>query len=88
MNLPEKLLNYKNKVAGKYLPVRSDQILKRVFEMDKYYVSTKIDGNICFVNKDSSGISIVSHNNNSFKRPELEKECSEILKNKCGLFVG
>ena len=27
-------------------------------------------------------------NNNSFKRPELEKECSEILKNKCGLFVG
>ena len=88
MNLTEKLLNYKHKVAGKYLPVRSDQICKRVFEMDKYYVSTKIDGNICFVNKDSSGISIVSHNNNSFKRPELEKECSEILKNKCGLFVG
>jgi len=88
MNFPEKILNYKHKVAGKYLPVRSDQILKRVFEMDKYYVSTKIDGNICFVNKDSNGISIVSHNNNSFKRPELEKECSEILKNKCGLFVG
>lgn len=88
MNYPEKILNYKHKVAGKYLPVRSDQILKRVFEMDKYYVSTKIDGNICFVNKDSNGISIVSHNNNSFKRPELEKECSEILKNKCGLFVG
>ena len=88
MNYPEKILNYKHKVAGKYLPVRNDQILKRVFEMDKYYVSTKIDGNICFVNKDSNGISIVSHNNNSFKRPELEKECSEILKNKCGLFVG
>ena len=88
MNLTEKLLNYKHKVAGKYLPVRSDQICKRVFEMDKYYVSTKIDGNICFINKDVDGISIVSHNNNSFKRPELEKECSEILKNKCGLFVG
>ncbi|HIF49315.1 MAG TPA: hypothetical protein EYQ68_05395 [Cytophagales bacterium] len=88
MNLAEKLLNYKHKVAGKYLPVRSDQICKRVFEMDKYYVSTKIDGNICFINKDVDGISIVSHNNNSFKRPELEKECSEILKNKCGLFVG
>ena len=88
MNYPEKILNYKHKVAGKYLPVRNDQILKRVFEMDKYYVSTKIDGNICFVNKESNGISIVSHNNNSFKRPELEKECSEILKNKCGLFVG
>lgn len=88
MSLTEKLLNYKHKVAGKYIPVRSDQITKRVFEMEKYFISTKIDGNICFVNKDSAGVSIVSHNNNSFNRPELEKECLEILKNKNGLFVG
>ena len=88
MNLAEKLLNYKHKVAGKYIPVRSDQITKRVFEMEKYFISTKIDGNICFVNKDTSGVSIVSHNNNSFNRPEIEKECLQILKKKNGLFVG
>ena len=58
MNLAEKLLNYKHKVAGKYIPVRSDQITKRVFEMEKYFISTKIDGNICFVNKDLSLIHI------------------------------
>ena len=46
MSLKEKLLNYKHKVAGKYIPVRSDQITKRVFEMEKYFISTKIDGNI------------------------------------------
>ena len=88
MSIAEKILNYKHKVAGKYIPVRSDQITKRVFEMEKYFISIKIDGNICFVYKDNNDIAIVSHNNNSFNRSELEKECLEILKNKNGLFVG
>ena len=35
--LSEKILNYKNAVASKYLPVRSDQISKRVFDMEKYF---------------------------------------------------
>ena len=88
MNIEEKILNYKHKVAGKYLPIRSDQITKRVFEMEKYFVSKKIDGHICFIKKSISDISIVSYNNNSFNRPELEKECLDSLKNKNGLFVG
>lgn len=88
MSLEEKILNYKHKVAGKYIPVRSDQITKRVFQMEKYFISKKIDGNICFIKKDISDVSIVSHNNNSFNRPELEKECLDTLKNKNGLFVG
>ena len=72
MEFEEIILNYKHKVAGKYLPVRSDLIRKRVFEMDKYYVSTKIDGNICFIDKTNDSVSIVSHNNKSFKRLDLE----------------
>ena len=79
MSLTEKLINYKHKVAGKYIPVRSDQITKRVFEMEKYFISTKIDGNICFIHKKNDKIAITSHNNNSFNRPELEKECLEIF---------
>ena len=88
MNLTEKIIHYKHKVAGKYIPVRSDQITKRVFEMEKYFISTKIDGNICFIHKENDKIAITSHNNNSFNRPELEKECLGILKKKNGLFVG
>ena len=88
MSLTEKLIHYKHKVAGKYIPVRSDQITKRVFEMEKYFISTKIDGNICFIHKENDKIAITSHNNNSFNRPELEKECLGILNKKNGLFVG
>ena len=88
MSLTEKLIHYKHKVAGKYIPVRSDQITKRVFEMEKYFISTKIDGNICFIHKENDKIAITSHNNNSFNRPELEKECLRILNKKNGLFVG
>ena len=86
--LSERLLNYKNTVASKYLPVRSDQISSRVFDLDKYYVSTKIDGHICFILKDKNNITIVNHNSTAFEREELSKEISNILKNEDGIFVG
>ena len=70
----ERLLNYKNTVASKYLPVRSDQISSRVFDLDKYYISTKIDGHICFILKDKNNITIVNHNSTAFEREELIKE--------------
>ena len=41
IDIAEILINYKNTVASKFLPVRSDQIKTRVFELDKYYLSTK-----------------------------------------------
>tara|TARA_B100000945_G_C20424828_1_gene619875 strand:+ start:3669 stop:5015 length:1347 start_codon:yes stop_codon:yes gene_type:complete len=84
----ERLLNYKNTVASKYLPVRSDQISSRVFDLDKYYISTKIDGHICFILKDKNNITIVNHNTTAFEREELSKEISNILKNQDGIFVG
>ena len=84
----ERLLNYKNTVASKYLPVRSDQISSRVFDLDKYYISTKIDGHICFILKDKNNITIVNHNSTAFEREELIKEISNVLKNEGGIFVG
>ena len=36
-------------------PVRGDEITTRVFEFDKYYVSTKIDGHLCFIYKENKG---------------------------------
>ena len=84
----ERLLNYKNTVASKYLPVRSDQISSRVFDLDKYYISTKIDGHICFILKDKNNITIVNHNSTAFEREELIKEISNVLKNEDSIFVG
>ena len=54
IDIAEILINYKNTVASKFLPVRSDQIKTRVFELDKYYLSTKIDGHLCFVLKNGN----------------------------------
>ena len=88
MDIEEKLINYKHKVAGKYLPVRSDQIQTRVFELEKYYLSTKIDGHLCFILKNGKEISILSHNNKAFDRDELTDELSHTLENEDGLFVG
>lgn len=84
----ERLLNYKNTVASKYLPVRSDQISTRVFDLEKYYISTKIDGHICFILKNKNNITIYNHNSTAFEREELSKEISNILKNEDGIFVG
>ena len=86
--LSEKLLNYKNSVASKYIPVRSDQILSRVFDLDKYYVSTKMDGHLCFIIKEKNDISILNHNSNPFDRQELISEIEKILKDDDGVFVG
>jgi hypothetical protein len=88
MDIAEILINYKHNVASKYLPVRADQIGSRVFEMDKYYLSTKIDGHLCFIYKSANNISILNHNNKPFDRPELTQELVSILKDQEGLFVG
>lgn len=88
MDIAELLINYKHNVASKYLPIRGDQIGTRVFEMEKYYLSTKIDGHLCFIYKEGNNISILNHNNKPFDRAELNKELESILKDQEGLFVG
>ena len=86
--LSEKILNYKNAVASKYLPVRSDQISKRVFDMEKYFLSTKIDGQICFIIKKKTSINLVNHNSTPFERQELIDELKNSLKKHEGIYVG
>ncbi len=87
-HISEKILNYKNAVASKYLPVRSDQISKRVFDMEKYFLSTKVDGQICFIIKKNNSINLVNHNSTPFDRKELINELSESLKKHEGVYVG
>ena len=88
IDIAEILINYKNTVASKFLPVRSDQIKTRVFELDKYYLSTKIDGHLCFVLKNGNEVSILSHNSKPFEREELKEEIANKLVKDDGLFAG
>ena len=44
--LIDKAKTYKRAVARRYLPVSSEEIVSKVREADKYYLSTKFDGHL------------------------------------------
>ena len=73
----EKLKNYKHNRASRFIPVREGEIISRVFELEKYYVSTKYDGHLCFLIKSGQSV-LCNYNGISFERPELLKEFEEI----------
>ena len=49
----EIIRSYKSNQASKYIPVRGDEILTRIFDCEKYHISTKHDGHLCFIIKKS-----------------------------------
>ena len=79
---------YKNTQSSKYIPVRGDEILTRVFEFEKYFVSTKIDGHLCFILKKGKEIVITNFNGKLFDRSELIDELNKNIGGNDGLFVG
>ena len=72
--LLNQLKEYKKFQSSKYIPVRGDEITTRVFEFDKYYVSTKIDGHLCFIYKKNKDVCLYNFNGKSFNRKELISE--------------
>ena len=81
------LISYKSNQASKYIPVRGDEILTKVFDCEKYSVSTKYDGHLCFIVKDKSGIHLLNFNGEPFEREDLINE-SDTLLDKEGILVG
>ncbi len=81
------LRSYKSNQASKYIPVRGDEILTKVFDCEKYSISTKYDGHLCFIVKDKGGIYLLNFNGNPFQRQDLIDE-SNILLDKEGILVG
>ena len=79
---------YKNTQSSKYIPVRGDEILTRVFEFEKYFVSTKIDGHLCFILKKGKEVVITNFNGKLFDRSELIDELNKNIGGNDGLFVG
>ena len=86
--LLNQLKEYKNFQSSKYIPVRGDEITTRVFEFDKYYVSTKIDGHLCFIYKKNKDVCLYNFNGKSFNRKELISEALKIIPVSSALFVG
>jgi len=81
------LRSYKSNQASKYIPVRGDEILTKVFDCEKYSISTKYDGHLCFIVKDKGEIYLLNFNGNPFQRQDLIDE-SNILLDKEGILVG
>ena len=79
---------YKNTQSSKYIPVRGDEILTRVFEFEKYFVSTKIDGHLCFILKKGKEVVMANFNGKLFDRSELIDELNKNIGGNDGLFVG
>ena len=86
-NINEILKFYKLNQASKYIPVRGDEILTKVFECEKYGISTKYDGHLCFVIKEKGKTQILNFNGECFKRNELIDEIDSLI-NKEGIIVG
>lgn len=56
--------------------------------MEKYFLSTKIDGQICFIIKRKNSIDLVNHNSTTFERQELIDELKNSLEKHEGIYVG
>ena len=50
----EIIRSYKSNQASKYIPVRGVEILTRIFDCEKYHISTKHDGHLCFIIKNET----------------------------------
>ena len=88
IEIKKTIKDYKNLRASRYIPVRGDEIGTRVFELDKYYISTKIDGHLCFLINYKDNKLICNYNGNTFNRNELLEEFLKTVGDNEGVFVG
>ena len=86
-NIKQILRSYKSNQASKYIPVRGDEILTKVFDCEKYSISTKYDGHLCFIVKDNDGVHLLNFNGEPFERKDLIDESITLL-DKEGIIVG
>ena len=86
-NIKKILRSYKSNQASKYIPVRGDEILTKVFDCEKYSISTKYDGHLCFIVKEKDKTQLLNFNGESFERDELINEIDSLV-NKEGIIVG
>lgn len=86
-NIKQVIKSYKSNQASKYIPVRGDEILTKIFDCEKYSISTKYDGHLCFIIKNKGQTHLLNFNSAPFQREDLTKEIDSLI-NKEGIIVG
>lgn len=86
-DIKQVLRAYKSNQASKYIPVRGDEILSKVFDCEKYSISTKYDGHLCFIIKEKENTKILNFNGEPFERANLIIEIDSLV-HKEGIMVG
>ena len=79
--LIDKAKTYKRAVARRYLPVSSEEIVSKVREADKYYLSTKFDGHLYILIYENKKASLVNHFGTIHNDLPLLKRAEELTNN-------
>ena len=80
----DKAKTYKRAVARRYLP----EIVSKVREADKYYLSTKFDGHLYILIYEDKKASLVNHFGTVHNDLPLLKKAEELLEKGKGIFTG
>ena len=75
----DKAKTYKRAVARRYLPVSSEEIVSKVREADKYYLSTKFDGHLYILIYENKKASLINHFGTIHHDLPLLKKAEELL---------
>ena len=80
-------INYKRKVASKYLPIGPDQITNKILESESYFVSRKYDGHLYLLFFDGKKAILKNHGGAELEDLELLTEFSKQIKSKDSLIL-
>tara|TARA_Y100000385_G_C13043532_1_gene616388 strand:+ start:269 stop:1609 length:1341 start_codon:yes stop_codon:yes gene_type:complete len=70
---------YKRLTASKYAPVAEDEMLSKIMEAEKYYVSPKYDGHLYILHFDGSKLELINHSGNVIDDLPMFSEAKKLL---------
>tara|TARA_B100001287_G_scaffold235392_1_gene207518 strand:- start:1071 stop:2411 length:1341 start_codon:yes stop_codon:yes gene_type:complete len=70
---------YKRLTASKYAPVAEDEMLSKIMEAEKYYVSPKYDGHLYILHFDGSKLELINHSGNVIDDLPMFSDAKKLL---------
>ena len=70
---------YKRLTASKYAPVAEDEMLSKIMEAEKYYVSPKYDGHLYILHFNGSKLELINHSGNVIDDLPMFSEAKKLL---------
>ena len=75
------IINYKSKIASRYIPVSSEQIGLKIAESEYYLTSVKHDGHLAFLHIENGKVSLLDRSGNEINIPAIIKAGMSIKEN-------